>query len=282
MHLLVSRDARNEAFESADVAFAAMTRFNLHGLAPATAPVRGDPDYEDWCARRAAAFRALCLPPMLIQWPRPHAWFLLFDTEVPSAVAALLDDLRTHEWIVPLFLPRDWARALATDVPAAVRQALAPTGAERVCWARLDSDDSLNARYFAALDVAITRVRQEGEPGPAWGIDFPYGAVSEGGNVAVYVAEKFSFALVEPLTACKTPYQRKHTEIDQAVPLVRVYTDQPMWLYQRHDANIGGFNAARLERFADPNRILGLFGLSEPPSTPGSNSGPAKLPSPRR
>jgi hypothetical protein len=269
IHKLPNRSS----FVNRDVLFAAMTRFNVPmGMVPGASEIRASPDFEQWTIRRIALFRRLCLTPMLAQRIRPQAWVLLFDKDVTPPIAGLLDELLEHDWIVPLLFGDDWGRRVARETREVFRDRFGTDRYQYVCCTRLDNDDSLNLAYHQAADAVISRVRKGWAPESSTCIDFPFGAIGYGDSLMIRLKEKSYFALVDPFDKFRTPYFCSHTTIDQYMPVVSVHTEQPMFIFQRHEDTVsGGHGHPVFEEFANPERVLGYFGLQpeRPVEAPG-------------
>lgn len=247
--------AGRTAFRNDDVAYAAVTRFNLfrprRGRSP-DEPIEQEDD--DWCARRVDAFDAYCLPALLKQQVLPHVWFIVFHEVTPPSIVELIERLRNWPWIVPLFASRDqgfkrWGEVL---VPA-LRQFAAEQGKQVVCSCRLDSDDSLHPLWFAMLDHVIETRRAENDWDDTFCINLASGVVRDQGRMLLAQIPRNQFqAVVEPAARAAGPYRVVHTEIDQLMPVYEVLNSYPLWMYHRHDANLS------------PQRIRGHFEIDDP------------------
>jgi hypothetical protein len=254
---------RRGSFVNRDVLFAAMTRFNVPmGMVPGASEIRARPDFEQWTIRRIALFRQLCLIPMLKQRIRPHAWVLLFDKEVTPPIAELLDEILEHDWIIPLLFGDDWGRRAARETRQVFQDRFGMDRYQYVCCTRLDNDDSLNVAYHQAADAVISRVRRTWTPETSTCIDFPFGAVKHEDSLMIRLKERSYFAVVDPFDKFRTPYFCSHTRIGEHMPVVSVHTEQPMFIFQRHEDTVsGGHGHLVFEEFGNPERVLGYFGL---------------------
>jgi hypothetical protein len=263
MLLWVSRLEATDRFANRDVLYAAMTRFNVAMPAtPGAAAIRERDEIESWTRRRITVFQDLCLRSMLHLRLKPHAWVILFDREINPPVAELIAALGQHDWIVPLYCGDDWVDQVADETRAVLRERFGRRFSHVACT-RLDSDDSLHTDFYAAVDLALTKLRQRQTLAGPLCIDFPFGVMPAGDRLMIQLKEKHVFVLVEPFDQLRTPYFCEHTRIDDHVPLRSVLTDRPMFVYQRHDANISGpLTRAAWDAFADRERVLGYFGLA--------------------
>lgn len=255
--------AKRTAFRNPDVLFVAMTRFDVPvPKMPRMVEVLARGEMDAWTEERAAIFRRWCLPPMLGQSVRPHAWVILFDEDVKPASAALVEELRAHDFIVPLFLGPNWKKHLAATTTAALDDRFGAGAFRYVCCTRLDSDDSLHAGFHAAVDEAVAIWRGEGDPEAPVVLNFPFGVMQHGGSLYVRHLENLFFAMLEGHGSFRGPYVGTHTKIHEVAPVVHVFTDQPAYAYHRHDQTLsGGTDRPKFARIADPERVLRSFAL---------------------
>src|SRR3712207_712144 len=59
-----------------------------------------------WLEHRLRLFTTFCLPSMLSQRRRPDVWLLGFDGQSPEAVEPVLEVVKDHPWIVPVWQRR--------------------------------------------------------------------------------------------------------------------------------------------------------------------------------
>lgn len=256
MQLHLDRLGRDR-FANADVLFACMTRFDVRmSNVPGAAKIG---DRHEWTRHRADAFRRWCLPSMLAQEPRPHAWAVCFDEDLTEATAALIADLAPHEGVYPVLTGDRW-------YPDAKRQLLEAARANHgdrfslVCCSRLDSDDAFHVRFHAACDEALLRLRKSPTFGPTVCLDFPYVVVADGSRVMPSPRSKVAFATVEPIARFGGPMAFAHTRVDEHHPLVEVFTDRPSYCYRKHGRNISGPWSGSHPAFAQPGAVLSWFG----------------------
>jgi hypothetical protein len=262
MFINIGSIANRTSFVSSDTLYIAMTRFNVR--TPGGAEIRAQGAFAEWTARRVEIFQRYCLTPMVKQRIKPHAWVILFDEDVTPPIAALLERLREHPWIVPLLLGDDWATRYAAETRKFLKNRFGDGDYELICCTRLDSDDSLNTRFHTAVDAAVTLLRDAWTSDASFCVNFPFGAMQHGDSLMIYIKEKHFFALVEPFGSFRGPYRFNHRKVDQYVPVVDVLTERPMFIYHGHDQNITGpFKRVSLDEFADRQRVLRHFALGE-------------------
>jgi Putative rhamnosyl transferase len=262
--------SQQNAFVNQDVLYVAMTRFNVAMDAGHGVNILGGRTDKDWSSRRVEVFRRFCLPPMLKQIIKPQAWVILFDKDLTPSVAELFEELLDHDWIIPMLFGDDWARRYVKETREVFQRRFGHLEPKYVCCTRLDSDDSLNVRFHAVADAVISRLCKNWTAETSVCINFPFGALQYGDSLMIRLREKHFLALVEPFGTFRTPYQTAHTRLDQIGPVVDVFTEQPMYIYQRHGQNISGEAkyVTRHERFAEPERVVRYFGFQEMPRLP--------------
>lgn len=254
---------RRTTFRNEDVLFITMTRFDVvMPSTPGAAALRSEGRLEPWTAERVEIFRRTCLPSMLQQQPRPHAWIILFDKRVTPPVAQLLEELLDHDWIIPMLFGDDWAKHYADETRDVLRRRFGHRQPRFLACTRLDSDDAIHRSFHGVTDLAISKLRKTWTADTSLCLNYPYGVMWCGDMPRIRLKEKQFFALVEPFDSFRTPYRWAHTKIDQHVPVLDVFTEQPMWVYHAHHQNISGDKSCEpFERFAEPERILAYFGL---------------------
>ena len=266
MLIRVRDEVERSAFRNLDVAYITMTRFSVPmPKTPGAVEIRASGAFEEWLAKRVELFRDYCLAPMVQQSIRPHAWLILFGKDVTPPVADLLEELREHDWIVPLILGDDWTARVADETRSVVRSRFEGQDFKFICCARLDSDDSLNVGFHAVIDAALAKLRRSGTPDPSVCINLPFGAMRHQDSLMVCLRENHFFAVVEPFETFRGPYRFNHTKVGQFFPVINVFTEQPVFIFQRHDLTTSVLQTEEFyrsfEQFADPHRVLGHFGL---------------------
>jgi hypothetical protein len=170
--------------------------------------------------------------------PRPHAWYILFGEIRPIYIQELLERLAHYPWIRPCGKPIDGAQG--TEVIPGLLGSLGRTLDKGfVCTSRLDSDDSLHQQYYQVLDLAIKRLRESGFPDDPRCLSFPYGLAHDRGVLSVYIRRTMFWSIFEPVEGALGPQRGPHDAIREKMPVVEITTNQPMWIYQRHDDVLG-------------------------------------------
>jgi hypothetical protein len=255
------------AFRNDDIAYVAVTRFNLvrhrRDQDPAD-PVEQEDD--EWCASRVDAFDVRCLPTLLGQRILPHAWFIVFHEVTPPSIVELLDRLRRWPWIVPLFATREqgfahWGEVLTPGLRAFASE----LGKSHVCSVRIDSDDSVHPLWFTMLDRVIEFRLANQDWEETFCINLANGVVREKERMLLMQTPRNQFqAVVEPAIEAKGPYRTMHSEIDRVMPVYEVLNSYPLWMYHRHGANLSPQKFHGYFEIEDPKRqaaLLDEFGL---------------------
>ena len=237
-------------FRNPDVAYFAVTRFNLyweqlvdkkhyHG---SERHIPGHPEYADYWRERIEMFRKLCLPSMLNQRVRPHAWFVAFNQARSPDIDDVLAELHQFPWIVPFF-PEDGEKWQSTELPTMLREQAQKIGKEFVCTIRFDTDDTLHPSFFAALDGAVGLGREKGLPeGDRICFNLMHGLLRTRNRVQVRLSPTNQFlAVFEPAKTARGPHDGGHNFISQKMPVIEVVTQFPLWIYNLHEGSISGY-----------------------------------------
>ena len=258
-------------FRSSDVAYFAVTRFNLfwapllemaksHG---ADRHVPGHPEYAEYWRERIALFRKQCLPSMVNQRIAPHAWFIAFNQNLTPDIEDVLSELSQFPWVVPFFpaTGEEWQR---TVLPALLRQKADEIGKESVCSIRFDTDDTLHPSFFAALDGAVNLTREKGMPeGERVCFNLMHGLLRTGDRLQVRLSPTNQFlSVLEPAISASGPYAGGHNHISRKMPVVEVITQFPLWIYNLHEGSISGYREfdSSLDA-ANPTDLYGEFNI---------------------
>lgn len=254
-------------FRCKDVLPIVMTRFNVNRHdARMSQHLATDAAYSAWLTARIDAFRKYCLPSMLNQRLKPAVWIILFDKNIHPLISELLEDLLDHEWIVPFLVGDNWGNEVALETQGVIARRFRNRKLSLVSTVRLDSDDSLHQDFMAASDVAISRLRPDWDDEVKQCINFPYGALRiENGYYVCHLIRHF-FTLVEPVRTAGTIYRYNHYKIHNVAHVTDVFTDEPMFMYHRHETNISSSEPGRgltLMKIDERERLLWMFGLEQ-------------------
>jgi hypothetical protein len=276
-----------------DVAFVLASRFNVRMGTEKTerrAHLGGrhlaeSADYEQYWLQRLELFERFCIPSVMNLMPRPDVWFIAFGDMESWFIRALLERLRPYPWIRPFFRKKGHPDN-AAPLPELLSAFAHSVGKPYVCSTRFDSDDSLHRQFIRGLDIAITRLRNEGNASESQSLSFLYGLMESQGELAVFLRKSNMFLSVfEAVDRIGGPYAVGHDNMRERMPLVEIVTNIPMWMYHRHDRTIepAWVTGQRLVPLPDPSAILPSFGLTtsdlgESQANPdGSDDGNARI-----
>ena len=222
----------------------------------------------DWLAARTAIFETICLPSMLRQTRRPDAWLIGFDGLRKDAVTKMLDIMRPHPWIVPVWQTAPEGKHNGLE-PTFVRGLLPMLKSEQT-WTlttRLDSDDALNLSHCQAVHRHARSVIDSRKVESEFWISFPRGVQLSKGDCRILRQENNAF-----LSRCvqvsrkdrpkeATVLARNHKQALRDSKCYLLSSERPMWLQYVHGTNLKNFVRTFVRPTKDAGAVLAEFGL---------------------
>jgi putative rhamnosyltransferase len=223
-----------------------------------------------WLRDRLEVYSTFCVPSMLNQVQRPDVWLLGFDGEARDLAQPMLDIVKAHNWIVPV-----WQRKVGqvhehpyTAFRREIVTRLESTRYTHVISTRLDNDDALNswfvhhvARYSAAV------IQNQPNLEDFW-VSFPIGSYCYGDSCALFGNPTNHFLSRIQSTAhiraeeTSTALYGNHNRVYDRGAVFLPITQEPMWMEVAHDNNVlnPGGESSRI-RFRRPDLMLRRFGI---------------------
>jgi hypothetical protein len=102
-----------------------------------------------WLEARLPIFKSFCLPSVVGQAKRPDLWLLGFDVGSKDALAPVLDAIKEHSWIVPVWQGTagdghpTWSAGIRSETLRRLDH-----GHTHIIMSRLDNDDAIDRTYF--------------------------------------------------------------------------------------------------------------------------------------
>jgi len=224
---------------------------------------RSEAEYQAWLAARLILLRDYPVRSLRNAWKKPDMWLVLAQDHGEKFNAALCSAIAAAETPYKILL------YAGTEIKNTVSDYLTASpfaGISRICTVRLDSDDLLAADYFARIETALGKVKNEQCD---LGLSFPGGCILDVGRKKIYYScypDNPFIGLVEtpnPDGSIATVFRKMHTELMQDVPrALYLRSNQPVWCSVVHGGNVANQSLleGNLTPLADLAGLLRRFG----------------------
>jgi hypothetical protein len=245
-----------------------LTRYNLPipGF-QAKVGVANRAERQRWLDARLPLFRSFCLPSVLAQTKRPDLWLLGFDGASRDAVAPVIDSIKVHSWIVPVWQDESgdpissWFSAIKREVSL-----LLQSDHSHIIFTRLDNDDALELTFSKHVYEHACVVSHSRPELQEYWITFPFGVDYFNKRCFLHFYPENAFQSIVMTRARFVERPRimgTHSSVlRKGFTVFQSVTRCPMWLRNIHGGNVTSARSGRAKLALVPtHRVLRQFGL---------------------